>query len=89
MSRPSDERGVPGRRVGSDAPFYVILSVIGATYVVLILAMLLADAVYMVTGQMPQVASREWTADHPILALAVNNPITIAYSKSSQLIRIN
>ena len=34
-------------RAGSDVPFYVILSVIGGTYVVLILAMLVADVMYM------------------------------------------
>lgn len=37
-------------RVRSDGLFYVLLGAITATYVLLILAMLLADAVYMFTG---------------------------------------
>jgi len=46
---PSDE-AAPSRphRVASDVPFYVIFGVIGGTYVLLIVAMLLADLAYMV-----------------------------------------
>jgi len=45
---PSSDEAAPPRphHVASDVPFYVVLSVIGGTYVVLILAMLLADVVY-------------------------------------------
>jgi len=71
----------PPRRVRSDVPFFVILSVIGGTYVLLILAMLAADAAYMVSGDPPQVADAEWTAKHPLLAPWVNNPIVAALAE--------
>jgi len=53
---PSDE-AAPARphRVASDVPFYVIFGVIGGTYVLLIVAMLLADLAYM--GEAPPGAS--------------------------------
>ena len=38
-------------RVGSDKPFYIIICVIGGTYLLLILAMLAADAAYMFRGE--------------------------------------
>ena len=40
----------PAHQVGTDAPFYIIFSVIGGTYALLIILMLLADAAYMVAG---------------------------------------
>lgn len=43
-------------RAGSDVPFFVILGVIGGTYILLLIAMLLADVGYMVsedTGEYP------------------------------------
>jgi molybdate transport system permease protein len=67
--------------VRSDAPFYVILGVIGGTYVFLILVMLLADAAYMVTGDSGHTISPEWTSEHPLLAPLVNNPIIAALAK--------
>jgi molybdate transport system permease protein len=69
------------RRVRSDVPFFIILSVIGGAYVLLILGMLAADAAYMVSGDPPRVASDEWTARHPYLAPLVNNPIVAALAK--------
>jgi molybdate transport system permease protein len=69
------------RRVPSDAPFYITMGVIGGTYVVLIVAMLLADAVYMVVGEAPQVADPGWTQAHPLLAPWVNNPIVAALAR--------
>ena len=39
---------VDEHRVGSDAPFYVIMGVIGGVYVVLLLGLLVADVSYMV-----------------------------------------
>lgn len=80
MSQPATLPPRP-RQVRSDVPFFVILGVIGGTYVLLILAMLAADAAYMVSGRPPQVASAEWTAAHPLLAVWVNNPITAALAK--------
>jgi molybdate transport system permease protein len=69
------------RRVYTDVPFFVIMSVIGGTYVLLILAMLAADAAYMVSGDAPQVASEAWSEAHPFLAPWVNNPIAAALAK--------
>lgn len=57
-------------RAGSDVPFYVILSVIGGTYVVLIVALLVADVMYLV-GWPPK--------EQPILALV--KPILAALAK--------
>lgn len=81
MSRTLEKSGSPRPRAGSDAPFYVILAVIGGSYVALILAMLAADAAYMFTGRTPRVASAEWTEAHPLLSAAVNNAIVAALSK--------
>jgi len=60
----------PPHRVGSDAPFYVGLVIIGGFYAGLIVAMLLADVAYM----------RGWesvvdSAEHPLWAIFVNNPL--------------
>jgi molybdate transport system permease protein len=71
----------PPHRVRSDAPFYVILSVIGGTYVVLILAMLAADAAYMFTGRPSEPAAATWAKEQPLLAVLVDNPIVAALAK--------
>lgn len=50
MNRPSSAqspRETAPRRIGSDALFYLLLTSIAASYVILILAMLLADASYL------------------------------------------
>jgi molybdate transport system permease protein len=65
-------------RAGSDAPFYVILSVIGGTYVLLIVALLAADVMYM-AGSPPKVISAEWIGYVP--PLAVVDPILAALAK--------
>ncbi|HID76303.1 MAG TPA: ABC transporter permease subunit [Planctomycetaceae bacterium] len=57
------------------------MGAIGATYVLLILFMLLADAAYMVTGETRHTISPEWTQDHPVLAKVVNSPIVAAMAK--------
>ena len=62
-------------RAGSDVPFYVILSVIGGTYVVLILAMLVADVMYM-AGAPTRIVSSEWAP-----FLAVIDPVLAALAK--------
>ena len=59
------------RRVRSDTPFYVILGVIGGTYVLLILAMLAADVTYMVAGETSETVGAEWKQEHPVLAFLV------------------
>ena len=56
-------------RPSSDVPFYVILVVIGGTYVVLLLGMLIADVAYMVSSDAADAialpAALEWS--RPIL----------------------
>ena len=62
-------------RPKSDVPFYVILAVIGGTYVVLLLGMLLADVAYMVSsdaaGVVPLPGALEWSRPllRPILPI--------------------
>ena len=65
-------------RICSDVPFYVILATIGATYVILIVAMLVANMAYIARGSATEVASPEWSREHPMLAVLVNNPIAAA-----------
>jgi len=67
-------------RVRSDAPFYLALILIGGTYLLLLLAMLLADASYMFQEDSAEVVSHEWSVAHPWLASVVNNPILAALS---------
>ena len=62
-------------RVGSDLPFFVILAVVGGTYVVLLLGLLIADVAYMVTAG--ETASA-WGPLGPILS-ALSKP-EIQYS---------
>lgn len=81
MSEVAGTNVSPPRRVRSDGPFYVILSVIGGTYVVLILAMLAADATYMFTGRQPELVAGPWARQHPVLAAIVNNPMVAALGK--------
>ena len=65
-------------RVASDKPFYVILFAICAVYVALLLAMLAADAAYLVTGIGEPTFSPEWSQAHPWAAMFVDNPIGAA-----------
>lgn len=62
-------------KVGSDLPFFVILAVIGGTYVVLLLGMLFADIAYMVQSDE---GTSKWGLLGPILA-ALSKP-EIQYS---------
>ena len=61
-------------RVGSDVPFYVIMATIGGAYVLLIIAMLVADAAYMLTGESEAVVDPVWAQEHPVLAAIAKNP---------------
>ncbi|NOY41009.1 MAG: ABC transporter permease [Planctomycetes bacterium] len=70
----------PPLHIRSDVPFYVAFIIISSTYLLLLLAMLLADASYMFQEDSPAVASPEWSAAHPWLAVFVNNPIVAALS---------
>src|SRR5690606_2186483 len=79
ISRPSGtaEQREFGRRrsagaIGfSNAAFYTCLGVIGGTYVLLIVAMLAADASYMVDQTLKSAAASE----HPWQAVLTHNPI--------------
>lgn len=71
---PATPRSLP---VGSDAPFYVILSVIGGAYVLFIVAMLVADATYLV-GAVEPVLDPAFAEAYPLVARVVNNPIFAA-----------
>ncbi len=70
----------PPLHVRSDVPFYLVFTIISGTYLLLLLAMLLADASYMFQEDSPAVASPEWSAAHPWLAFFVNNPIVASLS---------
>ena len=67
----------PALRVRSDVPFYLILVVIGGTYVVLLLALLLADIAYMMGGE-AKAADPAWSAQHPVAARVVDHPMVQA-----------
>ncbi len=60
-------------KVGSDVPFYVTLALIGGVYLLLIVMMLAADAVYVVRSA--EAVSPEFAVEHPLLARVLNNPI--------------
>ncbi len=62
--------------VGSDTPFFAVLAVISATYLVLIIAMLVADAAYMMRGE--EDAASAWPDAPPILAFIADTPIGAA-----------
>lgn len=65
-------------RVPSDVPFYVILGVIGGTYVVLILAMLLADVVYAFDFR---TVARSSSVGKALTTLLLDNAMTEALRK--------
>jgi molybdate transport system permease protein len=61
-----------------DETFYAALAVIGGTYVLLIVAMLVANVAYMARGSSKPVSDPDWARDHPRLATWVSNPIGAA-----------
>ena len=69
---------VNSHRVSSDTPFYVVLTVISSTYVLLLIAMLLANAAYLMSGFGEPTISAEWSAAHPIAARLIDNPVGAA-----------
>ena len=76
MSRAANPALRSEHHVGSDTPFFLILAVISATYVVLIVAMLVADAAYMMRGAESDVSA--WPDAPPILAFIAETPIGAA-----------
>ena len=68
------QRRTPRSIALSDTCFYVAISVIGATYVLLILAMLVADIVYMAQQTVRATAG----APDPWLAILTDNPVVVA-----------
>ncbi len=82
MTEPAPTPELPlEHKVGSDVPFFVILAVVGGTYVVLLLGLLVADVAYMVTAGETSTA---WGPAGPILA-ALQKP-EIQYSIQLSLI---
>lgn len=65
-------------RVGSDRPFYAALIVISSTYVLLLLAMLVANGAFLVEAIGLPTISTEWSAAHPIGAWFIDNPVGAA-----------
>lgn len=76
---PASQDELP-HRVRSDIPFYLSLVIISGTYLLLLLAMLLADASYMFHENSPGEKPDGWSANHPWLAGFVDNPIVAALS---------
>jgi molybdate transport system permease protein len=68
-------------KVGSDVPFFVILAIVGGTYVVLLLGLLVADVAYMMLAEE---TSSHWGPVGPMLA-ALQKP-EIQYSIKLSLI---
>ena len=80
MTRAKDARQIgrmrsPATVALSDRLFYCCLGVIGAAYVLLILAMLAADAAYMIQESL---AAADRSGDSYFTALIVDNPIAVA-----------
>ena len=75
MSEVAEEIRIGRSRAGSDVPFYVILSVIGGTYVLLIVALLVADVTYM-AGSGAKGIPEPWG---PVVGVV--NPILAALAK--------
>ena len=59
----SSSNSVRVHRVRTDPLFYIVLSLIGATYVVLIVLMLVADAAYIFTSDMRQYVMLDFAVD--------------------------
>jgi molybdate transport system permease protein len=64
VDKPAEAQEETVHRVGSDVPFYVMLSILGGVYVVLLVGMLLADVAYLSTSENADVhvlpAAWEW-----------------------------
>jgi molybdate transport system permease protein len=68
------------RRVRTDPLFYAILGTIGGTYVLLIVAMLLADGVYMFTSDMTRRVILDFSADAEGKPLKIGDVVADQYA---------
>ncbi len=68
------------RRVRTDPLFYAILGVIGGTYVVLIITMLLADAAYIFTSDMSERVILDFSTDDQGKPLKIGDIVADQYS---------
>lgn len=82
QKKSSEKKATPPHRVASDMPFYLIMSTIGGAYVLLIIALLVADVAYMTQGEGdPELLNSQWAAENPVIARLVDNPIAKALAK--------
>jgi len=82
MSSGPSSAGERPHRPASDVWFFAALGVMSGLYVVLIVAVLLADAVYMIaTDPLQPVLDPEFVAAHPLAARLLDNPIVAALKK--------
>ncbi len=82
MSAGQSTAGSRRHRPAGDGWFYAALGVISGSYIVLIVAVLLADAAYMITTEPLQpVLDPEFTAKYPVVARLIDNPIVAALNK--------
>lgn len=68
------------RRIRSDPIFFVLIGVISATYILLICAMLLADAVYVATGDMSKFVRLDFSADGKGKAIEAGTQVKSQFS---------
>ena len=78
-NRPAIPTSSARRHSGADVAFYSVFAVIGGAYLLLILAMLLADAAYLVQSESSQI-DPEWARQHPLLATVLDNTVGAALS---------
>jgi len=78
-SRFEDEPEV--RRIRTDPFFYALLGIIGSTYVVLVVGMLLADAVYVFTSDMSERLVLDFSSDGEGKMLATGDALDNRFAK--------
>ncbi len=80
---PGPASSTPGEhRPPSDAWFFLALGLIGGFYVLLIVALLAADAAYVaVTDPATPHLDEQFAEDHPVLSWALDNPVAAALAK--------
>lgn len=74
---PSADRAASS--VGADRLFLAVMAIIGGAYLTLILALLVADAAYLLQSDSPEL-DPEWAGNHPWLAPLCDNAIGAALS---------
>lgn len=78
QSPPADHAA---RLVGADRLFFAVMGIIGGAYLTLIVALLVADAAYLLQSESPQL-DPQWAQAHPWLAVLCDNAIGAALSDS-------